>query len=299
MDDKECIAFLQWALPQLNLRWSGFRKVHGQVCKRLKRRMNDLGVADFAAYRIRLEADPAEWHVLDECCHVTISRFFREKRVFEVLRSRVLPHIAARSHGEGRAARMWSAGCASGEEPYTLKILWDLEVARPYPAGVPLSVIATDTDRAMLARADKACFTAGSLRELPTPLLNEAFDREGSLYCLKRQYRAGIKFLQQDLRLGAPPGPFDLILCRYVAFTYFSLPLQEVVLLRIRDRLFPEGYLVIGGDERLPRDDAGLIPLAGAPQIFARQSSMAAHQDSWLSGVACIGEAGVIHDHLL
>jgi chemotaxis protein methyltransferase CheR len=121
----------------------------------------------------------------------------------------------------------------------------------------------------MLARADKACFTSGSLRELPPPLVSKAFDRE-------RQYREGIEFLQQDLRLGAPPGPFDLILCRYVAFTYFSLPLQAEVLLRIRNRLFPEGYLVIGGDERLPRDDAGLVPLAGAPQTFVRQSPLAA-----------------------
>jgi chemotaxis protein methyltransferase CheR len=276
LSDTDCTAFLQWALPQLDLRWSGFRKVHRQVCKRLKRRMNDLGVADFAAYRTRLQADPAEWHVLDECWHITISRFFREKRVFEVLRSRVLPQIAARAHREERAARMWSAGCASGEEPYTLKILWDLEVARPYPGGVPLSIIATDTDIAMLARADKACFTAGSLRELPAPLLNQALDREDSLYCLKRQYREGIEFLQQDLRLGAPPGPFDLILCRYVAFTYFSPPLQEQVLLRLREQLLPDGYLVIGGDERLPRDDPGLAPLAGAPQIFVRQSHVAA-----------------------
>jgi len=232
--------------------------------------MNDLGVADFAAYRTQLEAVPAEWRVLDECCRITISRFFREKRVFEVLRSRVLPHIAERAYREERAARMWSAGCASGEEPYTLKILWDLEVGRPYPGGVQFSIIATDADRAMLARADKACFTAGSLRELPTPLLNQAADREDSLYCLKRRYREGIAFLHQDLRLDAPSGPFDLILCRYVAFTYFALPLQEQVLLRIRERLSPEGYLVMGGDERLPRDDAGLVPLAGAPQIFAR-----------------------------
>jgi len=238
--------------------------------------MNDLRIPDLAAYRTRLEADPAEWRFLDECCHITISRFFREKRVFEVLRTKVLPHIAERAHREGRAARIWSAGCASGEEPYTLKILWDLEVARPYPGGVPLSIIATDTDRAMLARANKACFKAGSLRELPTPLLNQALDREDSLWRLKRQYREGIGFLQQDLRLDAPSGPFDLILCRYVAFTYFATPLQEQVLLLIRERLLPEGYLVIGGDERLPGDGLGLVPLPGAPQIFVRQSHAAA-----------------------
>lgn len=108
MNDKDCTTFLQWALPQLSLRWAGFRKVRGQVRKRLKRRMNDLGLADLADYRARLEADPAEWRVLDECCHITISRFFRDKGVFEVLRRHVLPEIAARAGQERRDARIWS-----------------------------------------------------------------------------------------------------------------------------------------------------------------------------------------------
>lgn len=123
MSDPDCTAFLQWALPQLDLNWPGFRKVRRQVCKRLRRRMSELELADFAAYRARLESDPAEWQVCDECCHITISRFFRDRRVFEVLRDRVLRDIAPRAQREHRDVRIWSAGCASGEEPYTLKIL--------------------------------------------------------------------------------------------------------------------------------------------------------------------------------
>lgn len=271
MSDTECIAFLQWALPKLNLRWAGFRKVHRQVCKRLKRRMSDLHIADLTAYRARLEADPAEWRALDECCHVTISRFFREKRVFEVLRTCVLPEIAARAGREGRPACMWSAGCASGEEPFTLKILWDLEVMNSRPGGVPLSIIATDADAAMLARARKACFAASSLRELPPPLIEQAFDRTGPRYCVKPQYRDGIGFLHQDLRSDTPAGPFDLILCRYAAFTYFAPLLQKQVLLRFLELLLPDGYLAIGGDEQLPVDCAALVPLARAPQIFKKE----------------------------
>ncbi len=269
MSDTECTAFLQWALPQLNLRWAGFRKVRHQVCKRLKRRMSELHAADLAAYRARLEADPAEWRVLDECCYITISRFFREKRVFEVLRACVLPEIAARAQREGRTARVWSAGCASGEEPYTLKILWDLEVASSFP-GVPLSIIATDAEAAMLARAHKAYIGAASLHEFPPALIEQAFNRAGQLYCVKPQHCKGIEFLHQDLRSEAPAGLFDLILCRYVAFTYFVQPLQEQVLLRLLDRLSPDGYLAIGGDERLPSDCAALVPLSRAPQIFKK-----------------------------
>ena len=114
-------ALLQWALPRLDLAWPGFRKVRGQVCKRVRRRMKRLGLADFDAYRARLEADPKEWRVLDGFCRITISRFFRDRGAFEVLRRVVLPEIARRSAAEQRPARIWSAGCASGEEPYTVR----------------------------------------------------------------------------------------------------------------------------------------------------------------------------------
>ncbi len=165
MNDKDCIAFLQWALPQIELRWPGFRKVRNQVCKRLRARMRDLGLDDYAAYRARLKADPSEWQIFDKYCHITISRFFRDRGIFEVVRRVVLPDVAARAKREARTAEVWSAGCASGEEPYTVKILWDVEIARAYP-GVPLSIVATDVDDAMLTRALEGCFEATSLHEL-------------------------------------------------------------------------------------------------------------------------------------
>jgi chemotaxis protein methyltransferase CheR len=271
VDDRDCIAFLQWALPQQALRWPGFRKVRRQVCKRLKQRIGELGLDGFAAYRRQLELDPAEWHAFDECCHITISRFFRDKGVFEVLRKRVLPNIAARVAGERRAAHIWSAGCASGEEPYTVKIVWDEEVARSIP-GARLSIVASDIDRAMLDRARRGCFASTSLRELPQHFIDQAFGQEGALYCIKPRYREGIEFLHQDLRSEAPSRLFDLILCRYVAFTYFAEALQRRVLMRLVDRLAPHGYLAIGTHEQLPIDTMTLQALPGAPQIFARET---------------------------
>lgn len=267
----DCTAFLQWALPQLELRWPGFRKVRRQVCKRLARRMRDLGLDNFAAYRARLEADPTEWRVLDECCHITISRFFRDRAVFEALRTRVLPDIAAQAEREGRNVRIWSAGCASGEEPYTIKILWDVDVAGRYPT-VFLSIIATEIDDSMLARARQGCFKPTSLHELPAPLVDSAFERVGPLHCVKSRHREGIEFLNQDLRSELPAHLFDLILCRYVAFTYFAVPLQRKVIMRMLDRLRPNGYFVIGAHERLPTV-SGLEPLIGEPQIFYKKSA--------------------------
>ena len=274
MNDPDCTAFLQWALPQISLRWPGFRKVRRQVCKRLKRRIHDLQLADFAAYRARLEDDPSEWEVVDRCCHITISRFFRDRGVFEALRRRVLPDIAALAKQEGRAAQIWSAGCAAGEEPYTLRILWDIEIASLCP-DVPLIIVATDIDENMLARAQEGCFAATSLRELPSHLIGQAFDRVGSRFCVKPRHREGLRFLHQDIRSKAPTASFDLVLCRYLAFTYFAPVLQERVLARIVDRLLPNGYLVIGTHEQLPGYHAAVTPLDHAAQVFRKSVSAA------------------------
>ena len=267
MADAECVAFLQEALPRLGLRWQGFRKVHGQVCKRLRRRMKDLGIEGFAAYRQRLDTHPEEWTVLDGLTHITISRFFRDKSIFEALEARVLPDIAARAEAEKRQARFWSAGCASGEEPYTLKILWDLAVVPAFP-GVECSVIATDVDETVLKRARNGCYSKGSLRELPEALLRQGFEQSGGLFCVRQQHREGVSFVLQDLRSDAPDGRFDLILCRNVAFTYFAPPLQVEALDRILGRLAKPGYLVIGAREKLPREMSFLRPLTGVPEIF-------------------------------
>lgn len=271
MNDSDCITFLQWALPRLELRWPGFRKVRRQVCKRLKQRMRDLGLDDYEAYRARLEADPSEWSILDACCHITISRFFRDRGIFEAVRRRVLPDIAARAKRERRTARIWSAGCASGEEPYTLRILWDIEIANACP-GVSLSITASDVDQAMLRRAREGCFEPTSLHELPPPLIQRAFDQQGPRYCVKPKHREGIEFLDQDIRTEMPSDIFDLILCRYIVFTYFDVPLQSKVLANMLEHLHPQGYLVIGTHEQLPENVRELAALDRVQQIFQKSA---------------------------
>ena len=273
MSDADCVAFLQWALPHLDMRWTGFRKVRGQVCKRIKRRLKDLGLDGYSAYRQLLETDPAEWGVFDECCHITISRFFRDRDVFELLRKRILPELARNAAQEGRSLRIWSAGCASGEEPYTLKILWDLEVAPACP-GVSLMMLATDIDEAMLKRAREGCFEEHSLHDLPPHLVASAFDQSADLFCVRPQHRKGLTFLFQDLRSEMPAGAFDLVLNRYVAFTYFALPLQRQILRKTLEHLLPQGYLVIGKHERLPEDLPQLVPIAGTRQVFQMRGSI-------------------------
>jgi chemotaxis protein methyltransferase CheR len=265
MRDADCIGFLQWALPQLGMHWPGFRKVRHQVCKRVKRRIDALGLNGFASYRQRLEADPHEWRVLDQCCHITISRFFRDRAVFECLCSNILPAIAERARSERRQAHCWSAGCASGEEPYSLRILWNLAVRG---ASDALAIVATDADAALLRRAGDGCYGRTCLREIPPELTSQAFARAGSRFCIRPQYREGVKFLKQDLRSETPPGPFDIVLCRNIAFTYFVPVLRQKVLAIIADNLIPNGFLVVGRHEEV--DDARFVSAPGMPHVFMK-----------------------------
>lgn len=278
MRDEDCVAFLQWALPQLRLRWAGFRKVRRQVCKRLGRRLETLGLATLDQYRDHLMHDQEEWTLLDGLCHITTSTFYRDKHVFDVLAAHVLPEIAKTARQEGRAARCWCAGCASGEEVYTLRILWDLRV-QPQVPGSRLEVVGTDADEVVLRRAERGCFTPGSLKETPPDWRDVAFTRHDHSYCVRDAYRQGVTFMLQDMRSELPEGPFDLVLCRNLVFTYFEPNLQRQTLGRIAGVLRAGGYLVIGAHERLPAIGHVFSESADCRHIFRRQEGPPAAGD--------------------
>jgi chemotaxis protein methyltransferase CheR len=268
VSERDCVDFLQWALPQLRMRWAGFRKVRRQVCKRIARRRHELGLPDLAAYHAYLETHPGEWSVLDAMCRVTISRFYRDAGVFAALGREVLPALARSS----ATVAAWSVGCASGEEPYTLALLWKLELRARFP-NTELTVLGTDVDRALLRRAEEGCYSRASLKELPKAWLR-AFEERDSLVCLETPYREPVRFVEQDIRAGSPDGRFDLILCRNLVFTYFELDLQREVLARLAESLHPGGALVVGAHETLPDQSPLFTPWPKASSIHRRDSSV-------------------------
>lgn len=244
--------FLSWALWRLNLRWGGYRKVRAQVHKRVAKRLGELRLADLTAYRGYLEAHPEEWGVLDTLCRITISRFCRGKEVFRRLGSEILPELAVRVQDRGdEVLRCWSAGCASGEEPYSVRMVWELEVARWFP-GIELRVVATDIDPVMLERARAGVYPKSSLRDVPPEWVQEAFEARGEEFALRKRFRGGVDFHLQDVRQETPEGSFDLVLCRNLAFTYFSRMVQEEVWARIQERLVAGGIVLVGEHEELP-----------------------------------------------
>lgn len=268
MKDQQCIAFLQWALPRMHMRWSGFRKVRGQVRKRLSRRIRVLDLEGLSDYRVYLEAHPSEWTVLDGLCRITISRFYRDRAVFEALRDPLLPMLAESvSKRDDPAVRSWCAGCASGEEPYSLSLAWTLGASGHAP-GVTLEIVATDVDAGLLERARAACYAPGSLRDLPSAWIATAFEPSGEELCIRTPFRAPVEFLQQDVRDEMPEGPFDLVFCRNLVFTYFEPSFQTRLTERILSRLVPGGLLVLGGHETLPPGDWPLDRPSGALPIL-------------------------------
>lgn len=254
VNDADCVAFLKWVLPRLRMRWRGFRKVRGIVCERVALRMEELGLAHETEYRRYLESHPEELAVVDGLCRIPISRFHRDRRVFECLRDEVLPELAALASARGDPAlRCWSAGCARGEEPYTVKVLWELCLRARWP-DLRLSVVATDADEDLLARAREARFPEGSLKAMPLEWRAAAFEAGRGVYFLRPRFREDVGFRRQDIRVALPDGPFHLVLCRNLVMTYFERPLQKEILRRIADRIVPDGALVIGVHEPLPAD---------------------------------------------
>lgn len=252
MKDDECVRFLQWVLPQLQMRWPGFRKIRSRVCKRIQRHINSLQLDSVTAYQAYLQAHPAEWRKLDELCQVVISRFYRDKMVFAYLAETVLPQLCQQALQQGRRElSVWCAGCASGEEPYSLVLVWHFCLQQKFPQ-LALNILATDTKIDLLKRAKEACYPFSSVRNLPSSWRETAFSKSGEEYCLLPEYQQGISFQQHDIRQAVPVHGFDLILCRNLAFTYYEPALQLRVAQQLSEALLPAGVLVLGIHEQLP-----------------------------------------------
>ena len=238
--------------------------------KRIQRRLQSLGLPSLADYHTYLETHPEEWAVLDSSCWISISRFYRDKSVFQFLEREVLPGLARQALARGESVlRCWSIGCAAGEEPYSLSLLWKLDLQAQFPT-VRLVILATDIDDQAIARAQRGCYPPSSLRDLPESWRMQAFDQTAEGFWIKPEFRESVTFLMLDIREAAPEQTFHLILCRYLAFTYFDAGLQSSTLRQFTGRMQAGGALVIGHGETLPDGEFGLIPWSEKEGIYRR-----------------------------
>jgi chemotaxis protein methyltransferase CheR len=256
------VRFLQAVLPEVEMVWKGFRKVRRQVCRRVRLRMAELALASFDDYRTYLDAHADEWIVLDSFLRITISRFYRDRGFFDRLRDDLLVPLCEDATARGEASiACWSAGCASGEEPYTLALIWEAELGPRFPALTP-HIVATDVGGVMLARARQGIYEPGSLRDLPPEWIPRYFNEQAGRHKLKPALACQVTFSQQDIRREWPQGPFHLILCRHLVFTYYTESLRRRIAAELIARLRTGGLLVLGNRETLPHGIAGAMPTA-------------------------------------
>lgn len=216
------------------------------IRRRIRNRMISAGAATLDAYLALLAGSDEETARLVERVTIKVSRFYRNAAAFDRLRTAILPQLAERR--QGAPLRIWSAGCASGEEAYSLAMLLDA-------ASLPGTVHATDLDGSALDVARRGLYPEASLRELP-----EAFRRRylvpqaDGIWSVDDLLRSRVRFGRHDLTsLQDPPGAtrFDLVSCRNVLI-YLQRDLQEQVFDRLQGALADGGCLFLGEAESLP-----------------------------------------------
>jgi chemotaxis protein methyltransferase CheR len=223
---------------------------------RLARRMRALGLRSFMEYYRRVRADPEERLELFDAVATNETHFFREPRQFELLEQQVFPRWKADAAAGRRPPRVraWSAGCATGEEPYSLAML--LLSHFPPSSGWTLEVLATDLSRRALAQAQAAVWPLAKAGEIPARFLHEYMlrgvrSRAGTMAAapeLRSVVRcARLNLNRQDLAAG---GPFDLVLCRNVLI-YFHPDDRVRVIERLLAHLVQGGHILLGHAESL------------------------------------------------
>jgi len=239
--------FLREAAPLLGLQWRPFRR--RGIKRKVERRIAEIGLSDLEDYLLKIEEESEERTYLSKILTVTISRFFRDREVFNILETSFIPMIVKK--GKGGDLKIWSIGCASGEEPYSIALLWKERFGKIWPQ-IHCSILATDTHESMLERAKRGRFKKSSLREVDEATLRNFFRKKNGSHILDQTILDSVEFRRHDIIHEKPFSGMDIVFCRNLAFTYFSKECQIEVLKKIAASLEEEGYLVIGKDENLP-----------------------------------------------
>ncbi|WP_448187759.1 CheR family methyltransferase [Azospirillum sp. sgz301742] len=221
------------------------------LAERLTRRLDERGVARLADYLALLPAT-AEFQALFNELAVGETFFFRYIEQFEALRAVAIPECLRRNR-ERRTLRIWSAGCATGPEVYTLEILLKRDFAAELN-GWQVTLLGTDLNRAFLDHARRAAYGPWAVRGLPEDVLNRYFLHHGNVWQVRPEYRQWAQFEVFNLVDGRLPNAghglagFDIVLCRNVMI-YFDEPTRARLLRGLRATLTDGGWLVVGHAE--------------------------------------------------
>lgn len=236
----------------LQLRGIDFRQYRP---KSLRRRvtvgMRDVNLESFADYLNFLRKNPQEYDNLLDRITVNVSEFFRNPETFSAVKKILIPELAQRKmKTNNRIIRIWSAGCATGEEPYSLAILFKefLESSR---LDLKVNIYATDIDTGSLEKAQKGCYSLKALKELSNFQRGKYFEKTSEdVYVVKPELKEPVKFMRHNMISDEPLMRIDMLFCRNV-FIYFSQELQSQVYEKFAKALVAGGYFVAGKTEMM------------------------------------------------
>jgi two-component system CheB/CheR fusion protein len=313
-DRKELNMLLERLHERSGIDFSSYKPA--TILRRLKGRMTATSSPTVAAYAAHLETEPEEYARLVSSLLIKVTEFFRDPKVWDYLREKILPGLIDESRTADRELRVWSAGCATGEEAYSLAISV-AEALEGQRRHVEVRIFATDIDRDAIAFARRGIYPAASLAGLPPAVRDRYFIRTDGSYEVGKRLRSLVVFGEHDLGERAPFPRIDLLLCRNVLI-YFAPPMQRATLETFAYSLRPEARLVLGPSETvaaLPapfsqeharlciyrrRPGARLVlPISRAPQLRRgplEQAIRATRQDVQRASASAVAAEGLLLD---
>lgn len=216
------------------------------IKRRIAARIRAVGQNDSGYYIELLRENPQEQERLLASLSVHVSQFFRNPSTYAVLEKKVLPDLLQRARRQKSKLRIWSIGCANGEEPYSIALLCQ----RLRQSSDLVSIVGTDLSPEALQRAKRAHFSKDRVAGVPEKMLRDYFELQADTYRLNETIKTCVRFFRHDILSDQPFYRADLILCRNVMI-YFSREQQQKILQILAAALPQGGYLVLGRAETL------------------------------------------------
>ena len=244
--EHDVVALLDYLKNSRGFDFTGYKRA--SLLRRIDKRIQTLGVTTYADYTDYLEVHPEEFGQLFNTILINVTRFFRDPAAWDYLAAEIVPQIVEGKE-PGESLRIWSAGCASGQEPYALAMIL------AEPLGVQqfserVKIYATDVDEDALNRARQGTYSAAEIEDVPEALRDKYFDRAAEQYVLHKDLRGSVIFGRHDLVQDAPISHVDLLVCRNTLI-YFNAETQSRILSRFRFSINQDGFLFLGKSETL------------------------------------------------
>ncbi|BBZ08896.1 chemotaxis protein CheR [Mycolicibacterium doricum] len=226
--------------------FTGYKRA--SLMRRVRHRMDSAGYQTFEEYLDALQANPDEFDALFNTILINVTAFFRDPPAWDFIRDTVVPELLA-ARGPKDQIRVWSAGCASGQEAYSAAILL-AEAIGPEDFRRRVKIYATDVDEHALAAARAGSYTEKELESVPADLRSRYFEPSNGRFLFRKDLRRGVIFGRNDLVKDAPISRVDLLLCRNTLM-YLNGETQKMVLGRLHFALAPQGFIFLGHAEML------------------------------------------------